>query len=80
MEIKYYICPGTIRSKTDGDSHYIGAAELMRLYGVSPAECKVIDSPESAAGLDWGAAIQLRPDATGEYLLPSDENPDLLKS
>lgn len=73
-KIKYYICPGEIHSKSDGDIHYVGAKELMRLYGVSPDECKVIDSKESAWGLDWSAAIALRPDYTGKYDLPTHSN------
>lgn len=41
MKPKYVICPGMVVSKADGREHYIGAMQLMRLYGVDPRECEI---------------------------------------
>ena len=38
---KYVLCPGVVTSESDGQWHYIGAARLARLYGVSLGECEV---------------------------------------
>lgn len=35
----YLVKPGYIRSRSDGDEHYISFHQLCDLYGVSPAEC-----------------------------------------
>ena len=40
--IKYAIRPGHVVSRTDGQVHYVGVAELMHLWGVRPSECIVI--------------------------------------
>lgn len=34
---RYLLCPGWVTSQTDGQSHYIGAHQLARLYGVRRA-------------------------------------------
>lgn len=41
-ELKYAIYPGEIRSRNDGDWHYVTAMQLMHLYGVDPRECIVV--------------------------------------
>ena len=41
MTSHYVLCPGWVRSRTDGDAHFIGARQLAHLYGVSMAECLV---------------------------------------
>jgi len=38
---RYLVVPGWVRSRVDGDRHWIGAERLMRLYGVDPAECVI---------------------------------------
>jgi hypothetical protein len=38
---KYVICPGKVTSQNDGQRHYIGYMQLMRLYGVDPRECEI---------------------------------------
>lgn len=40
--VLYAVFPGHVPSKHDGDSHYIGARQLMNLYGVSPCECVIV--------------------------------------
>lgn len=34
----YVVCPGYVRSRTDGDVHYVGVAALVRLYQLRPGE------------------------------------------
>ena len=36
---KYIVIGGKIRSKTDGDRHYIDAHRLCELYRINPQEC-----------------------------------------
>jgi hypothetical protein len=38
----YVLCPGYIISRTDGQMHHVGAAELKRLYGVRPEDRTII--------------------------------------
>jgi len=38
---KYLVCPGWIRSVTDGDWHYVGVENLIKLYGVKKEECVI---------------------------------------
>lgn len=42
MKLKYAVYPGPVKSRNDGDIHFIGAAQLMALYKVHPQECLVI--------------------------------------
>lgn len=65
---KYIIVPGYIKSKNDGEIHYISASQLMRLYKVNPLECIV------ALGKYWHrgrigieSLIVLRPRYDGNY-------------
>lgn len=37
-----YVYPGYVRSRTDGDRHFIGAAALMQLYGLNPHTTKIV--------------------------------------
>lgn len=43
---KYLVRPSKVVSKNDGDVHFIGAREIMRLHGVDPRECIVIPPGE----------------------------------
>ncbi len=40
-EKRYVLCPGYVKSKTDGQEHFITAGQLAHLHGVNPAECYV---------------------------------------
>lgn len=66
---KYVLCPGFVRSRNDGDRHWISAPELARLYGVPIRECDVWDSrrPETLMGLKAEGRVFLRPRADGNY-------------
>lgn len=77
---RYLLCPGMVRSRADGDEHFVGARQLMRLYGLRPEQCLVM--PEARPGqpcglrrwldgaLERGDLIALRPRADGDYRLP----------
>lgn len=79
MTARYLLCPGIVTSRTDGDRHYVGAAELARLYGVPKANCLVLPHWSTmnhfhrASLLERaarGELIALRPRADGDYRLP----------
>jgi hypothetical protein len=40
---KYVVLGGQVVSQTDGDTHYISADRLMRLYSVRMEECIIIN-------------------------------------
>jgi len=70
---KYVVIPGEVRSRNDGDMHYLDAPKLMRLYGVRHHECIVMkgDLPpelEYKMALRYGLEI-LMPRYDGNYLL-----------
>lgn len=70
---KFMVCPGHIKSKNDGDWHYIGAFQLMRLYGVNPKDCVVAERDHP--GRSWASVpranatnlIRLAPRYNGDY-------------
>lgn len=84
-QVRYAICPGWVTSKEDGDRHFIGSAELMRLYGVKPAECRVcyLDVPREDGEFTryikaFDDLLMLKPKASGAYELPRPVEPEPL--
>ena len=74
---KYYVFPGDIWSQTDGDCHYITAADLMRLYRVNPAECVIIrptldQYQRSILYRMYPGLIPLFPSSIGDYSRPDE--------
>lgn len=72
--IKYAVHPGKIQSIRDGDWHFIGAGQLIRLYRVPRQECLIIDPriKETHYGIDLDKLIHLHPKADGNYTLPEE--------
>lgn len=77
---RYVLCPGLIRSKSDGQKHFISAHKLARLYGVPFAECLVYQFPDTPEGEIrrrlWRPpenAVYLHPRYDGAYTLKSRE-------
>ena len=78
---RYLLCPGTVRSATDGDYHYITATNLAQLYGVPMDRCVVLpdrDTPweirDRMRYLEMvakGEMLKLAPRANGNYTLPT---------
>jgi hypothetical protein len=72
---RYIVIGGYVRSRNDGDVHYIEAVELVSLYGVNPAECILVDRGEEVrklAGIehDPNRWVRLYPREDGKYVLP----------
>ena len=64
---KYAICPGYIRSKTDGDRHYIGYNRLIELYQLNPKDC-FLDEKVNYIGLSPSdQIIYIYPLYSGNY-------------
>ena len=40
---RYIVIPGYVKSKTDGDFHYISSDKLIRLFKVKPDECYLMN-------------------------------------
>jgi hypothetical protein len=48
---RYVVIPGEVISKRDGDRHYVGVGDLLRLYRVPPhANVLILDSPTAHRG------------------------------
>jgi hypothetical protein len=78
--LKYVVCPGEVTSKTDGQRHYIGPMQLMKLYRVDPRECEIYEpapwwpsaiykqEQERHAAL---RLVRLEPRYDGNYTMPT---------
>lgn len=68
----YAVHPGKVRSAADGQEHYVGAAELVRLYELKSGEYIVWDDTrvEMWKGRVWGDYLHLHPSPTGRYGRP----------
>lgn len=84
-EIRYLLLPGMVKSKNDGQHHYVGAMRLARLYGVNPAECEIYEPAPWWPGSSYRhdqklhkGLIRLTVRHDGNYTLPGlpaqDEN------
>jgi hypothetical protein len=62
--VRYVLHPGYIRSKHDGDEHFIGGPRLARLYGVDIRDCVYGDTRRYAPRQ---GDIHLRPRYDGNY-------------
>lgn len=81
MTRRYLLCPGFVRSRTDGQQHFIHARQIAFLYGVRWDECVVLpsgwDDPAEErhrenllARARRGELIALHPRYDGNYTLP----------
>jgi len=68
--VKYLLCPGTVRSRTDGQIHQVGAKQLVLLYGVSRQECRIRPDPVPRDWVEPVELIRLEPRYNGDYTLP----------
>lgn len=75
--IKYLLCPGEVRSQSDGHYHNISASQLCQLYGVRMSECIIrpesfqIPQDEEKFMSRYKDLIKLFPRNNGNYTLPS---------
>lgn len=65
--MKFILHPDHVRSKNDGDLHYIGAAQLARLYGVKMSECLIAGTPEEVHRSPTTEVVHLYPREDGSY-------------
>lgn len=42
MTARYLLCPGNVRSRRDGQAHYVPAMQLATLYSVPFADCVIL--------------------------------------
>jgi len=63
---KYAIFPGAIRSKSDGDFHWVGYAELIRLHGLDYRECMNAEG-DGLRGRLLSDYICIFPTSSGDY-------------
>jgi len=76
MENRYVIFPGVVRSKRDGDWHYVTARELSHLYGISLHKCTVVAGRDSIGFRPRKGDILLTVQYSGDYTLPKPYNPE----
>jgi hypothetical protein len=67
--IRYAVHPGFVFSQHDDDYHYIGAGQLMDLYGVDPRECVTVRPDMNKLGRGYSDLIDLYPRYYGDYTL-----------
>lgn len=71
---KYLVIAGWVRSRNDGDRHWISGKQLCSLYGVNPKDCRFYSEDEVGTYAfpeeRVPGAVILRPDPTGKYELP----------
>lgn len=77
---RYVIVPGYIKSKSDGDIHFIDAPTLIRLYKVDPKECviaQVQKNDELKITFELPSydrsLIRLGPRYHGDYTIPEEQ-------
>ena len=76
MEDKWYaVHPGWVTSKNDGDRHYVGYEQLIRLYGLDRQRCILWDmaKPITYRGRQWGDYTHCTPSSKGNYPLYDDD-------
>ena len=61
----YIIHPGDVISQSDGDKHYVGYSDLIRLYHL-PYSCTFVEDVQGVTVVGK-RAIHLYPDSSGEY-------------
>lgn len=66
---KFALHPGWVRSQSDGDMHYISAAQLAGLYGIHHNEYIIWDPErrETYFGRTWMDYIHLFVKSDGNY-------------
>ena len=64
--------PGYIRSRNDGDRHYINAKALVDLYQVKGKEC-ITYVPGRMDPKKYASLIKLYPRHDGRYELPKEK-------
>ena len=71
---RYVLHPGYVTSRTDGDRHYIGSSDLLRLYGVDPRAhtLTLADHIDHRCYRARDGDVHLHPRFDGNYTLPNE--------
>lgn len=72
--MKYIIHPGLIRSKNDGQWHYIKYGDLIGLYDVSPRDCRLATEVVLRSLRRCDNVIHLYPRYDGNYKIKEESN------
>ena len=64
---KYLVFGGEVKSKTDGDIHYISPSRVAELYELDPRECVFVDIRRRETFLGYDGLISLFPLNSGRY-------------
>lgn len=67
MSKKYAVHPEKVKSKTDGQFHFISAHQLMKLFKVDPTDCVVCHRFHPVMGIKNSDYIHLSPQYDGNY-------------
>jgi hypothetical protein len=73
VTVRYVLHAGPVVSQNDGDTHFVSASDLARLYRLKPGEYVVAPHWRDPLSKGWKApegAIHLRPRRSGNYSLP----------
>lgn len=71
-KVKYIVYDGKVKSKNDGDIHYISHQQVIRLFGVNPTECLLVNRPDWFRGYskEFLETLKvLQPKQNGDYSL-----------
>ncbi|RLJ03089.1 MAG: hypothetical protein DRP08_03940 [Candidatus Aenigmatarchaeota archaeon] len=75
MKRKFIVFSGHVESKNDGETHYLSAEKVCRLYGLNPNAPNVrladIRRPETFLGCD-DSYIRLFPRSDGNYKIEEE--------
>ena len=70
LQIRYVLCPGPVCRTNGQDTHFIGALQLARLYGLSPRSSNVVINSGTRSFHPCPGDIDLHPRFDGNYTLP----------
>lgn len=64
---RFLLYPGYVRSRYDGDRHYVSGGQLARLYNVNPIECVIYSEHPAFRNREHDCLIPLFPREDGQY-------------
>jgi hypothetical protein len=65
--IRYLVFPGWLW--INGEERFISGRQLIKLYGVDPAKCKIIRNDDDLFAVDTTRYTHLVPRQSGDYTL-----------
>lgn len=75
-QVKYLLAPGWVASARDGQRHFVGVPDLIRLYNLKPGTYRTLgDHPDRATAVaraERNGLVVLHPRADDDYTLDQD--------